>query len=277
MISVNLTSTLDRLPLCCHAVFSLVNQTLRPDRIVIWLSSEPYLRDRGISDIPSWVQLMNRIEPIVEVRWTANHGPYRKLLPALRESNAEDLVITADDDILYGEHWLERLVAARRENPKQVCAARVRRILRTPWGSLKSYMHWPVVSEEEVLQENVIVTFGGGAVLSRRDFSPDFLETDAYLKIAPTTDDLWFSAALACSTVAIHCVPGALSELNFIEHADGLARENMSGGRKDFSGRVKNKFLLWAGMLGAPICANDHYHRQVMEYWRRANFHHSKS
>jgi len=41
-----------------------------------------------------------------------NTGPYRKLIPALREAEPDDLIVTADDDIFSGRDWLQGLIKA---------------------------------------------------------------------------------------------------------------------------------------------------------------------
>ena len=49
---------------------------------------------------------------LINVKWVPNTGPYRKLIPMLRESRPTDIIITADDDIFYGENWLPGLLKA---------------------------------------------------------------------------------------------------------------------------------------------------------------------
>ena len=49
MLTVNLTTTHSRLHLCSATVWSLMNQSLKPDFIVLWVSRDSYLSDEGIS------------------------------------------------------------------------------------------------------------------------------------------------------------------------------------------------------------------------------------
>ena len=55
---VTLTSTSTRLPVLRHTLLSLLDQSHTPDRIVVCISKEPYLIDRGIDILPDWFQLM---------------------------------------------------------------------------------------------------------------------------------------------------------------------------------------------------------------------------
>jgi hypothetical protein len=53
MISVNLTTMHSRLDLCAATVWSIINQSVQPDKINLWISNEPYLSDHGICEIPA--------------------------------------------------------------------------------------------------------------------------------------------------------------------------------------------------------------------------------
>lgn len=103
MLIVNLTTTFQRLSLCRVALISLLSQSRLPDRINLWVSKQPYLRDEGIRDGLCIEQLLKSLpEPSRErviVRWVENTGPYRKLIPMLREAQEDDVLVTADDDI----------------------------------------------------------------------------------------------------------------------------------------------------------------------------------
>ena len=44
-IILNLTTTCGRLDLCSATLWSLVNQSLVPDQINLWISKEPYMAD----------------------------------------------------------------------------------------------------------------------------------------------------------------------------------------------------------------------------------------
>ncbi|MFD2837439.1 hypothetical protein ACFS3C_15390 [Azotobacter vinelandii] len=74
-----------------------------PPKIVIWVSKEAYLIDQGIDREPRWVRDLNKLRNIIEFRWTANTGPYRKLFPALDAATDDQIIVYADDDAIYRE------------------------------------------------------------------------------------------------------------------------------------------------------------------------------
>ena len=58
-----------------------------------------------------WVNELNKIHDIVSVHFVHNNtGPYRKIFPALINSVDDDILIYADDDVIYGANWLSELI-----------------------------------------------------------------------------------------------------------------------------------------------------------------------
>jgi hypothetical protein len=78
---------------------SLLAQSVRADRVILWL-------DAGHEALlPRAAHL-----PGLEVRICPNWRSYKKIVPTLIEA-PDAHIVTADDDIYYGPDWLERLVA----------------------------------------------------------------------------------------------------------------------------------------------------------------------
>ena len=129
MLTINLTTTSSRLELCSSTIWSLLNQSVQPDVINLWISHDRYMADEGISNIPEFVGLMNNISDIIRVHFVENTGPYRKLIPALRSSQAEDYIVYVDDDVVYGKDWLKTLLNCFLSHDKKyIVASRIRKV-----------------------------------------------------------------------------------------------------------------------------------------------------
>ena len=230
MIVVSLTTTSRRLLFCRAALISLFSQSRRPDKIFVWLSKDKYLRDEGVEDLrfvnAAFEILPEGMRDIVSFEWVENTGPYRKLIPFLQSELESDIVVTADDDIFYGESWLELLIANFDPGSRVVHAARVRKKIKNPIGRYAGYVFWPIIKRPIVLSDDWIVTYGGGAVLCKSWFSKELINDKGYLRVAPTADDLWYSKICQLSNVKVKVVPEALEQLNFIQHDDGLVNHN---------------------------------------------------
>lgn len=272
MLTVNLTTTFQRLSLCRIALTSLLLQSRLPDQINLWVSKEPYLRDKGIANSEVVEKLIDSLpaesRSRINVRWVPNTGPYRKLIPMLREAGPDDLIITADDDIFYGRDWLSGLLAAYENAGGKPVAARVRSKRINFLGKKTSYLFWNLINQPKTVKDDFIVTFGGGVVLTRAMFREQDIADDAFLKIAPTADDLWYSKLLRLNHNEVVVVSSLLDELNFIQHNEGLINHNFP---KVISLFDKIRLRVWdrlAGFLGFAVCGNDVAYAKIDQYFR---------
>lgn len=274
MVIVSLTTTSKRLELLRISLLSLINQSVMPDCIWVWVSKEGYLSDEGIPDVAKlereFVDITSATEVRVEFRVTENTGPYRKLLPALRACGESDLLIPADDDIFYGKQWLSLLLGAYRSHGRLPVAGRARSVVKTKWGALKGYMTWPLIREPSRVSENVLITFGAGAVLKRSFFVEGFAENDSFKELAPTADDIWYTHALLSNNSEVYIEPSVSGQLYFIRHPLGLLEtynhvHSISSRGLGFVVRVVN----WAKrQLGIPTTKNDRCYRDVAAYYK---------
>lgn len=272
-----MTTTLQRLNLCRIAITSVVLQSRLPDQIILWVSEEGYLSDEGIEP-PDLIEdvflgLTPEQRALISVRWVGNTGPYRKLIPALRSFSKEDLIVTADDDIYYGHNWLEKLLAAHSKDTgsKVVTACRVREKTYNFLGIKKSYLHWKLHKSSGTLKTDYVITFGGGAVLSRSLFRDQDILDDAFLRVAPTADDLWYSKLLIRNGIKVSVVPEALEELNFVSHKQGLTKHNR---HEVFSLASRIRVKMWnylGGNAGLAVCANDVAYKNIDSYFNGIN------
>lgn len=187
-VNISLTTIRDNLHILEPTLYSLLNQSQRADRIVLYVSVEPYLQDKGIleSDIPDWLK-----ELPVEVRFVKNTGPYRKLLPLLEEIwDKDEIIITVDDDTYYNSDLVKTMVQTYKETGACV-------------GCRCTHVGDPTKNEYENLQQALPSDLynyhtGKGAVLyhpsmfKHKEPQRGILGTE-FLELAPTNDDHWFN------------------------------------------------------------------------------------
>jgi len=111
MLVVSLTTIDSRLDLLKKTIVSIFNQTLRPDSIHIFYSTDPFLYDKGIpetviQEFDNEIQLVNFSQIPLYFTKTSNIGPYRKLIPALK-TYTDSVIITIDDDHEYEKTFLD--------------------------------------------------------------------------------------------------------------------------------------------------------------------------
>ncbi|MDB9876444.1 hypothetical protein OAC75_02565 [Pseudomonadales bacterium] len=184
-VIISLTSISSRLGSVSLVIRSLLSQRLQPEKIILWLNED--LRSRipiGLEDL-----LFERFS----IQYTSLQCSHKKLVHTLA-LYPDRVIITCDDDVLYHEQWLEALYLDHLINPKGVIAHQVRLIRRDSDGNLKAYKEWnssPDVGSES----DAWLAIGGKGVLYPIDpFDERYSDSELFLKLTPTADDLWFKA-----------------------------------------------------------------------------------
>lgn len=104
MIVVTLTSWLKRINNVKTVVQSIMKNTIQPDKVFLNLSKEEFKDIELQSDL---VDYFNSNERLV-INWVeGNTKSFKKLYPILKYLNDDDIIISADDDILFPKDLIE--------------------------------------------------------------------------------------------------------------------------------------------------------------------------
>lgn len=181
---VSLTSIPSRLPILHLTIRSLLRQSVRPDKLLLWLHHD--LREQTPRRLTA---LQNGV---FEIRYADQTCAHRKLVHALGAYPAH-VIVTCDDDLQYRPHWLERLVAEHRAHPGAIIGHECRRIAFDGQGKAAPYRDWR--SESPGASHRYTLPIGyGGTLYPPGSLHPDVTDAERYLELAPRADDLWFKA-----------------------------------------------------------------------------------
>jgi len=188
-VVVSLTSHPPRLSTVFLAVESLLNQSFKPDRIVLWLSNA----EVADGDIPN--ELRRQQQRGLEIRMVdENLSCYKKLIHALEEF-PDCHIITADDDFMFPRHWLRDLYRAHRRHPHAIAAHRGYWCSRRAARELRPYNLWPPADNATAPAHDIFPTCGAGAWFAPGVFGADAQVIDrAFMRLAPGADDVWYKA-----------------------------------------------------------------------------------
>lgn len=205
-IDISLTAISSRMDSVCDTLGSLLAQDYRDVQIHLYLSREPYLLDKGVPELPAPLKdLMLQAGERLAVHYCLNTGPYRKLVPYLRENwGTSRLVVTVDDDTIYPPDWLSTLVQAY-DTYGCVVAYRGHRILVNQAG-IAPYRTWMRSVIEENPSHLVIPTGKDGILYDTAFFPIGVLNMDDALELAPTADDLWFRWHLSMNRINTYII-----------------------------------------------------------------------
>lgn len=189
-IVVSLTSYPPRMPVIHISLFSLLTQTLKPQKVILWLAHEQFPGRNA--DLPKAVLKLQDLG--LEIRWTHDIRSYKKLVPTWNEY-AHKTIVTADDDTFYPPNWLETLYTAHAQSgfKQTVFAHRAHHITFDAQGKILPYSQW-VQHSHNTIQESFLnfATGVGGILYPPSSLHADVLREDVFMRIAPTGDDIFF-------------------------------------------------------------------------------------
>ncbi|HUF09985.1 MAG TPA: hypothetical protein VMO47_11730, partial [Rhodothermales bacterium] len=182
---ISMTSHSARIPIAYLAIEAIGRGTLKPKRLVLWLS------DRESPDrLPDSLRRLE--ERGLEIRFTSDLGPHTKYYPYVEQTDAfAEPLVTADDDVLYGRSWLEHLFTAYQADPEVIHGYRVRRMRFNPYH-FEPYVDWPPAESTEAGCLNFVTAVEGVI------FPPAFLKAlktygTGFRTACPTSDDIWLN------------------------------------------------------------------------------------
>ena len=183
-IIVSLTTHGKRLSQVYLSIESLMQQTAKANKIVLWLS------DQYQSQIlpPVLQQQQNRG---LEIAFCKDIRSYTKLIPSLKKY-PDAAIITVDDDVYYHPNMIENLVFSYLKDPQFIYFNRGFTI-RLNNRSLGPYIKWPSITHQAVSPLN-FPTGVGGVLYSPGCFNEEVFNEAVFLDICPLADDVWFKA-----------------------------------------------------------------------------------
>ena len=186
-IIVSLTSYPGRINIVSHTIQSLLRQTCKPDRVILFLSKIQFPNQK----LPRALTKARKYG--LDIVFTEDDlKPHKKYFYAMKQY-PEDIIITVDDDVYYTTKLIERLYRSYNQHPKCVSASRVHKITFSISGELLPYNSWQKDYSDRMGRESMrLVATGVGGVL----YPPHCLHMSAFdpERIKATclmADDLW--------------------------------------------------------------------------------------
>lgn len=214
-----------------YAVYSLMCQTVLPDRIVVWLDDTNWSDDK-LSVLHKKLQALG-----VEFRYTEDIRSYKKLLPTLK-LYPDSVIITVDDDMYYHPQLVEKLMEAyKASDGKTVLGPRGVKEAEKD-GEFDIYAHWPEGKENDT---DVCMVGCEGILYPPHIFDAEVFNQEVFMRIAPTTDDIWFWAmerlsgakTKVCHRGIRNAVVDRINMYFPMEQKDNLFYTNGAGGQNE--------------------------------------------
>lgn len=183
-VIVSLTSISPRLKFVHFSVRSILDQSIKPEKIILWLG------ENCRNEVPASLKRLTGQR--FEIRFREDVGPHTKLIYSLKEFPSH-ILVTCDDDLMYPKNWLELLLAANQLFPADVVGHQCRTVRYQADGSPEPYKKW--VDEVPGQSHDNTLPLGYGGVLYPPNSLPEITtNTQLFKKLSPKADDLWFKA-----------------------------------------------------------------------------------
>ena len=192
---VSLTTHGRRLYEVFLAIESIMQGSVKPNRIILWLSND-------MKGEPLPLTLLNQIKRGLVVKYSEDFGPYTKLVPALKEY-PDSILVTIDDDVLYPYDTLELLFTAYQKHPQCICANRIMDVKLDSQGNPTSLPSWKELENKNRISILNFFEGVGGVLYPPQCFDSEVLNQSVFSLICPTADDVWFNCMALLSKTSV--------------------------------------------------------------------------
>ncbi|MBQ6980257.1 MAG: hypothetical protein IJQ07_06400 [Clostridia bacterium] len=185
-VILSLTSYPARIDQAYVAIKSLMCQSVKADKIILWLAESQF---KTFSLPKKFNRLVKRG---LDIRYIEDLRSHKKYYYALQEQKPNELVITYDDDIIYERNSIKKLIYKHNEFPDCIVCNRGHKIAFGENG-IKPYKEWKVRFDDGVDTPlmNIMPSTGNGClypygVMPETTFNQELLKKNAF-----TADDIW--------------------------------------------------------------------------------------
>lgn len=222
-IIVSLTTYPARIGSAWLAIASLLNQTIKPRKVILWLAEEQFPGQ----EIPKSLERLKRRG--LEIRFCEDLKSHKKYYYTMQEY-PDYYVVTADDDTFYPEDHIQRLWEEHDRYPDAVICHWSHQIAMDAQGEFAVYNNWRVSNREDTPSYISIAVGCGGILYPPGSVPTETFEKEKIMEYALYTDDLW----LKCMEIlngwkVVNCNKTPLIYFNVLALGDsGLWRSNTS-------------------------------------------------
>ena len=209
-VIVSLTSYPARIDTVWITVSTLLNQTMKPYKVILWLAREQFPDGK----LPE--KLVDLQKRGLEIAYCEDLMPHKKYYYTMQKY-PEYFVVTADDDIFYPENHLEKLWQGYEKYPGNIICHWSHKIAMDQEGEFVPYNDWENNGEDEPSLLNLAVGCNG-VLYPPKALSEKAFEIAQIKKLALHTDDLWLKCMSALNDVkVINCNKTILIYYNILK------------------------------------------------------------
>lgn len=227
-IIVSLTTFPARINRLWLVIECMLRQTIKPDRIVLWLSKDQFPDENNIPN--NLIKLKKRGLEIILC--DGDLKSHKKYYYAVKQY-PNDIIITIDDDLFYASNTLEKLIDLNAKYPQSVCFNRGVKIVVKD-GFIKQYKEWDYLYDSSGPAYNLLLTGCGGVLYPPNSLYKDVLNKDLFMSLCKNADDLWLYIMLLLNETTLVKTSGNVELIPIFNLGDiTLSSKNVDLGMND--------------------------------------------
>lgn len=197
-IIVSLTTYGKRINDVALTIESIMQQTMKANKIILWL-------DYSFQNNTLPQSLINLQSRGLEIDYCYDMLSYKKIIPSLKKY-PNDAIITIDDDLLYDFDILEHLILAYKQHPEMIHSCRGHQMRKSDDKKLCKYNDWKYEVKELGVVTNYFFTSGAGTLFPPHIFDSEVLNDKVFMDICRYADDIWLNAMALYNDVNVNKV-----------------------------------------------------------------------
>lgn len=220
---VSLTTFPARINIVHKTISTLLQQTLKPDEVVLWLADSQFpgrTLPTSLTDLQKYG---------LTIKWCEDIRSFKKLIPSLKEY-PNDIIVTVDDDNYYDNRLLETLYNSYLKNPAFI-HARQAFVVKSDKKFKLSIKSRNYSYDKTYLPSFLNEPVGcGGVLYPPRSLHENVLNQEQFMDVIPTNDDIWFWAHALQNNTKIQVVKNNYKlRMYVVENSqeDSLWKHNM--------------------------------------------------
>ncbi len=229
-IIISLTTFPARIGTVSLCIKSLLSQTMKPDKVIL------YLGDDVKNDmIPADLKSLENYGLTI-ITGCCNIKPHKKYYYAMQKY-PNDIVITTDDDIVYEDDLVERLMNAHMEYPSAVICGRANVITRDATGKIEPYLKWPAIYSYKLKERfDLLPTGVGGVLYPPHSISEMAFNIEDIEKHCLNADDVWLRYMGVKTGTPVVCALPKVQYCAVIPYSQesALYKSNVGQNRNDY-------------------------------------------
>lgn len=184
-VIVSLTSYGSRAHNVYKTIDTLLSQSVKPLKIILWLSETEFNKD----NTPDSLIIRQNKYNHFEVRFCEDLKSHKKYYETMKIFPNSNIVI-ADDDVFYPKNWLSTLLELHNQHPQSVCCCIAHKIIIYN-NKISEYGRWEHNTKEQGPAMNLCPVGVGGVLYPPSSLSSNVFNKDQIRMTCINADDLW--------------------------------------------------------------------------------------